>query len=406
MREPLIDRRTVLRGAGVAIALPWLEAMLPRGIASSALAATTATEAAPPLRVAYLFFPNGVNVEAWTPTADARGLWVPSPTLAPLADFRGDIDVYTGLRHRHAEANGDGPGDHARSAACFLTGMQPKKTAGDDIRAGKSIDQVIADDLAEQGVRTRLRSLELGSEPAMTAGNCDSGYSCAYSANISWKSESLPNGKETDPRTAFDRIFGKRGQSPEEAAAQARSRRSILDGAMKEAKRLSRQVGAADRARLDEYLEGVRDLESRLGQDALADLDAPLAAASARLAGHAPGEGDAPHPLVVRKAALEACRAAALQSLPLIRSAQNADARSAETLKACAEGLTVWRDDWKEALGLSGKRPKSVRPDGERMSRVRNDLKARIDRAVAELTVSQNRRAEVEARMEALLRPL
>lgn len=131
-----------------------------------------------------------------------------------------------------------------------------------------------------------------------------------------------------------------------------------------------------------------------------------LTGASARLEGHAPGEGDAPHPLVIRKAALEACRAAALQSLPLIRSAQNADARSAETLKACAEGLAAWRDDWKEALGLSGKRPKSVRPDGERMSRVRNDLKARIDRAVAELTASQSRRAEVEARMEALLRPL
>ena len=273
MREPLIDRRTVLRGAGVVIALPWLEAMLPRGIASSALAATTAAEAAPPLRVAYLFFPNGVNVEAWRPTADARGMWVPSPTLAPLAEFRGDIDVYTGLRHRHAEANGDGPGDHARSAACFLTGMQPKKTAGDDIRAGKSIDQVIADDLAEQGVRTRLRSLELGSEPAMTAGNCDSGYSCAYSANISWKSESLPNGKETDPRAAFDRIFGKRGQSPEEAAAQARSRRSILDGAAKEARRLGMSIGASDRARLDEYLEGVRELEGRLREDALADLD-------------------------------------------------------------------------------------------------------------------------------------
>lgn len=141
-------------------------------------------------------------------------------------------------------------------------------------------------------------------------------------------------------------------------------------------------------------------------REAFADLDAHLAAASARLEGHAPGEGDAPHPLVVRKAALEACRAAALQSLPLIRSAQNADARSAETLKACAEGLAAWRDDWKEALGLSGKRPKAVRPDGERMSRVRNDLKARIDRAVAELTASQSRRAEVEARMEALLRPL
>lgn len=141
-------------------------------------------------------------------------------------------------------------------------------------------------------------------------------------------------------------------------------------------------------------------------REALADLDAHLAAASARLAGHAPGEGEQPHPLIVRKAALEACRAAALQCLALIRSAQNADARSAETLKACAEGLAMWRDDWKEALGLSGRRPKSVRPDGERMGRVRNDLKARIDRAFTELSVSQNRRAEVEARMEALLQAL
>jgi hypothetical protein len=274
MREPIVDRRTMLRGAGAAIALPWLEAMLPRGIASSALAATGAAAAEPPMRVAYLFFPNGVHVDAWRPAADAQGMWTPSPTLAPLADFRAKIDVHTGLRHRHAEANGDGPGDHARSAACFLTGMQPKKTAGDDIRVGRSIDQAIADELAERGVRTRLRSLELGSEPAMTAGGCDSGYSCAYSANISWKSESLPNGKETDPRAAFERVFGARRASPEEAAAQARSRRSILDGAVREAKRLASSVGHADRARLDEYLEGVRDLEARLQQDGLADLEA------------------------------------------------------------------------------------------------------------------------------------
>lgn len=141
-------------------------------------------------------------------------------------------------------------------------------------------------------------------------------------------------------------------------------------------------------------------------RDALADLDAHLAAASARLAGHAPAEGAAPHPLEARRAALDACRAAALQSLPLIRSAQNADARAAEALKACADGVAAWRDDWKEALGLSGKRPKSVRPDRERMARVRDDLKARIDRAVAELTASRGRRAEVESRMADLRRPL
>lgn len=141
-------------------------------------------------------------------------------------------------------------------------------------------------------------------------------------------------------------------------------------------------------------------------RDTLADLDAHLAAAAARLAGHAPSEGDAPHPLVARRATLDACRAAALRALPLIRGAQSADARAAEALKACADGVVAWRDDWKEALGLSGKRPKKVRPDRERMGRVRDDLKARIDRALAELTASRGRRADVEGRMAELRRPL
>ena len=277
MREPLIHRRSVLRtglrASGAVIALPWLEAMLPRGVMTRAAAASVAAPERV-ARVAYMFFPNGVNTQAWMPAVAADGVWTPSATLAPLADFRSDITVYTGLRHRNAEANGDGPGDHARSAACFLTGAQPRKTAGDDIKAGRSVDQAIADALAQSGRATRLRSLELGSEPAITAGNCDSGYSCAYSANISWKSESLPNGKETDPRAAFERIFGKRGESPEEAAARLRSRRSILDGAVQEAKRLARDIGAADRARLDEYLDGVRGLEQRIDGDAMAQLDA------------------------------------------------------------------------------------------------------------------------------------
>jgi hypothetical protein len=137
-------------------------------------------------------------------------------------------------------------------------------------------------------------------------------------------------------------------------------------------------------------------------RDALADLDAHLAAAAARLAGHAPAAGDGPPPLEARRAALDACRAAALQSLPLIRNAQNADARAAEALKACADGVAAWRDDWKEALGLAGKRPKKVRPDRERMARLRDDLRARIDRALAELTASRGRRAEVETRLAAL----
>ena len=141
-------------------------------------------------------------------------------------------------------------------------------------------------------------------------------------------------------------------------------------------------------------------------RDALADLDAHLAAAAARLGGHAPAEGEVPHPLVARRATLDACRAAALQALPLIRSAQNADARAAEALKACADGLASWRDDWKDALGLNAKRPRKVRPDCQRMGKTRADLQSRIDRALAELTVSRSRRADVEARMADLRRPL
>ncbi|MFZ9881712.1 MAG: DUF1552 domain-containing protein, partial [Phycisphaerales bacterium] len=239
MREPLIHRRTVLRGAGIALALPWLEAMAPRGILSSHAVAATAGASAAPLRAAFVFFPNGVHPAAWMPVADGAAGWRASSTLEPLAEFSRDISVFRGLTHAKAAANGDGPGDHARSAACFLTGVQAKKTAGEDIRNGRSIDQVVADGLADDGVRTKFRSLEIGSEPAMTAGNCDSGYSCAYSANISWRSESLPNGKETDPRLLFERVFGRRGESPEESAARLRARRSILDGVVREAKRLS-----------------------------------------------------------------------------------------------------------------------------------------------------------------------
>lgn len=141
-------------------------------------------------------------------------------------------------------------------------------------------------------------------------------------------------------------------------------------------------------------------------RDTLADLDAHLAAAAGRLAGHAPTEGAAPHPLEARQATLGACRTAALRALPLIRSAQNADARASEALKACADGVAAWRDDWKDALGLSGKRPKSVRPDRDRMARTRDELRARIDRALADLTASRSRRADIEGRMTELRRPL
>ena len=271
MRAPLVDRRTVLRGIGASIALPWMDAMAPRGIAlgrrASAAGMAAGAAGAAPRRVAYVFIPNGVNVDAWNPASAADGPWQAVGALEPLAAHRDRITIHRGLAHANAAALGDGPGDHARSAACFLTGAHPRKTAGDDIRAGRSVDQEIADTLAKQGASTRLRSIELGAEPAMTSGNCDSGYSCAYSANISWKADHLPNGKETDPGAAFDRLFGRRGETPEQAAARARSRRSILDGAVEQAGRLAATVGRSDRARLEEYLEGVRELERRIDAD-------------------------------------------------------------------------------------------------------------------------------------------
>lgn len=141
-------------------------------------------------------------------------------------------------------------------------------------------------------------------------------------------------------------------------------------------------------------------------RDAVVDLDAHLAVAARRLSGSAPAEDAAPHPLETRKAALDACRAAALRSLPLIRGAQNADARAAEALKACADGMAAWRDDWKDALGLAGKRPKKVRPDRDRLARGRDDLRARIDRALAELTAARARRTDIEGRMAELRRSL
>ena len=163
---------------------------------------------------------------------------------------------------------------------------------------------------------------------------------------------------------------------------------------------------------LNESMEGANGRSAALDgvwveiRDALVDLDAYLAASARRLVAPAPEEEASPGPLETRRAALDACRAAALQSLPLIRSAQNADARAVEALKACADGLAAWRDDWKAALGLDGGKRRKVRPDRERMARVRDDLKARIDRALAELTASRSRRADVEGRLAELRGPL
>ncbi len=249
-----LHRRTLLRGAGAAVALPLLEVMRPTGLLA---------ESAPtprPVRLAWVFIPNGTNSERWLTQADGD-TWKVSPSLQPLANFRSDISVFRGLSQINGRALGDGAGDHARSASTFLTGAHPLKTAGSRIRVGKSIDQVVAD---AYGMDTRLPSIELGTEEGRSAGSCDSGYACAYSNNISWRSPSQPMGKEINPRRAFERLFGSTSSNDENAQRRLAMRTSILDSIAGQRKSLIKQVGEQDRQKLDEYFNSLREIESRL----------------------------------------------------------------------------------------------------------------------------------------------
>ncbi len=253
-----LTRRTALKGLGVSLAMPWLEAMQPgRSLAAAEVAATTV-----PNRMAFLFVPNGVNVAHWTPERTGFGFDLPS-ILQPLSNVQDDLLVLSGLTHDKGRANGDGAGDHARCASVFLTGAQPRKTDGADIRSGISVDQLAAQQIGSQ---TKFASLELGCERGRGAGNCDSGYSCAYSSNISWASETQPMGKEVNPRAVFDRLFGDGTTKQMEDSQQRRLalRKSILDYVADDAQRLQTKLGRNDRRKVDEYLTGVREIERRL----------------------------------------------------------------------------------------------------------------------------------------------
>jgi len=252
-----ISRRTVLRGLGTAIALPWLEAMTPIRSARGG-----EQPAKPPVRMAMLYVPNGMHMPDWTPEQEGTDFTL-QPTMEPLAPFKSDLTVLSGLALDGARAHQDGGGDHARSVAAFLTGAHPKKTDGANIRNGVSVDQVAA---AKVGGKTRFPSLELGCEPSASAGNCDSGYSCAYSSNISWRDEQTFVPKEVNPRAVFDRLMGngdekEQGQSRERQEAK---RRSVLDFALADAKALQNRLGAADQRKLDEYLYSIREVERRV----------------------------------------------------------------------------------------------------------------------------------------------
>jgi hypothetical protein len=249
-----LNRRTALRGIGTAIALPLLDAMLPRSAA--------ATDKAGPLRLAFLYVPNGKHMPLWTPDKVGAAYDL-KPTMQPLAAHQNSINVLSGLTLDGARDHGDGGGDHARSAAAFLTGAHPRKTNGADIQNGISIDQLIAQKIGEQ---TRFASLELGIEGSAQSGDCDSGYSCAYSSNLAWRNATSPIGKERDPAAVFDRLFASGDDKSDKKVSQQRRshRQSVLDFALSDAKKLHGELGAADRRKLDEYLFAIRDIENRL----------------------------------------------------------------------------------------------------------------------------------------------
>ena len=238
------------------MSLPLLDAMLPVG----RLAAATAPQA--PLRTMFFMVPNGAHMPAWTPAAEGAGYGL-SATLEPLAKHRDYISVFSGLTLDGARAHEDGAGDHARSGASFLTGAHPKKTNGADIKNSISVDQVAAQAI---GTKTRFASLEMGLEGSAQAGNCDSGYSCAYSSNLAWRNESSPLAKENDPSAIFDRLFGN-GDNVSEGknrAARTERRKSVLDFVLDDANSLQKKLGTADKRKLDEYLYALREVENRL----------------------------------------------------------------------------------------------------------------------------------------------
>lgn len=269
--EASLARRTLLRGAARGAAalfcLPWLEAMWPSARAS--LGAPSAPAA--PKRLIWIYVPNGVQREHWKPEAGPLAE-LPS-ILEPLAPWRERLQVLSGLTADKARANGDGPGDHARATAAFLTGVQPLKADG-QVRLGISADQVVADAIEGQ---TPWRSIAVGCENARTEGQCDSGYACAYQSHISWRGETTPVFKETRPTRLFDRLF--RGGRSELGDAERARQRSVLDLVGRDLERLSGRLGNADRAKLDEYATGLRDLERRLERLAEASRSAPALAA-------------------------------------------------------------------------------------------------------------------------------
>ena len=259
-----LPRRTFLRGMGAALALPLLDAMTP------ALTALRRTAAAPPLRLGFVFVPNGLILRDFLPRTAGRGFDLPR-ILAPLAPYREQLTVVSGLANAAGDALDASSGPHSRGSGCWLSGMRARRTEGADIEAGKTIDQYAADAL---GRETPLASLQLALEPNFMTGNCEGGYSCAYINTLSWRTATLPLPMETNPRAVFERLFGEPGDA-DARRAQRRIDRSILDGVAEDLARLRAELGPADRRAVSEYLDAVRDVEHRIQQTERRAAEAP-----------------------------------------------------------------------------------------------------------------------------------
>ncbi len=249
-----LPRRTFLKSiAGASVALPLLDAMIP------ALTAQTRTAAATKLRLGFVYVPHGAVLDKWTPIGDGANFQL-NQIMAPLEPFKQQLVIVSGLANKAAESQGDGGGDHARSGPSFLSGVHPKRTEGEDVRAGITADQIAAQKISQD---TPLPSLELGTEDTGLVGVCDVGYSCAYMNSIAWRSPSLPLPMEINPRVVFERLFGD-GSNAAERAQRKTEDRSILDSVTREAAQLNSGLGQRDRTIVTEYLDNVREIERRI----------------------------------------------------------------------------------------------------------------------------------------------
>jgi hypothetical protein len=267
-----LPRRTVLKGIGLTLALPFLDAMVP------ALSAAANTVAKPARRYGFFYMPNGVamnhtGVNFWKPKTEGADFEF-SPILSPLEPFRNQVTVVSGLHNRSAESLGDGNGDHTRSTGSWLTGTHIKRTEGSDLRAGISVDQIIA---AQFRKETALPSLELAILPNSVTGGCDTGYSCAYGTTLAWASPTTPLPTQSSPRLVFEQLFGDGGPASQQLAA-ARKKNSILDSAIQEMAALRTKLGPSDRSTVSDYLDVLREVERRIQQTEEKNAQSPLPA--------------------------------------------------------------------------------------------------------------------------------